>query len=311
MRNSPDNTKVLARALAGDLERAVARGLTHAADALAAATLRTGCREATVLERVARMHDVRGEWDRALDVIDAADQPTASLLLLRACCLVRLGRIHEALSQLASQTQTTTSPLAARLLYALLLLDQGDTRDAIALLRQNVTLCEDHHTSVSLVCALIASERFHDARIALDRMLADRPYSDLWPNAIHFARSFGIPECHIDETPTAADVETLAAELAANERVTTILIESQKIRPTQTTLILLQRALRRVAPQLSNPVTCVVAQAEIEMLLNDIPAARRLLDAGLRDHPMSLSLRSLRDRLQASHQAGRTPRIAA
>jgi len=311
VRNSPDNRKTLGRALASDLERAVARGLTHAADALAAAVLRTGCTDATVLERVARMHDARGEWDRALEVVDAAEQQTASLALLRACCLVRLGRIHEALDHLSSQTQTTTSPLAARLLYALLHLDQGDTRDAIALLRQNATLCDDHHTQAALACALIAAGRPHDARIALDRMLAGRLHSDLWPGAVQFGRSFGIPECDISDDSTAADVETLATELTANESVIPTLIASQKLRANRTTLVLLQRSLRRCASQLADPVACIVARVEIEMLLGDTASAHRLIETGLRDHPMSLPLRSLHDQLQAQQQTDQTPRVAA
>ena len=298
MRTDHYDSESSAHALARDLDEAMRHGSLHGAQMIAASILRLGCTAPTVLERVARMHYTLGDMQRALDVIDGAAEQTAALTVLRACCLLRAGQMREALATLEQCGRTATAPIAARLLHALLLMeDAADAAEGIALLRSNIALAEDHASHAALICGLIARKRPGEARAELTRLLECGHLGMQWPSPLLFARSFGIPESCIDTRPASADVEILANELICNESIIDALLAAQEIEPNHDTLTLLQRALLRCGSQLRDPAMAIAAHVRITRLLGDDAAARRWLTVGMRQHPMSLALRSLADDL--------------
>lgn len=143
----------VARQLCAALDRAIELGLWQHADRVALAAAVLAAEYPPLAERVARLRVRQGRIETALAIIDACPASSASLRLLRAVCLLRLGRGLEAQLDLQQWCRRGSTPLDARVLLACLDAQTGDADSARAALQCNLRQLE-HARSLQLLTAL-------------------------------------------------------------------------------------------------------------------------------------------------------------
>ena len=156
---SPAEKALTARALADAIDRAMDMGLWEHAERIARSALRLAPASARLSEQLARLRLAQGRPETALTIIDspwAQGEMYASLRLLRAVCLVQVGRKQSAHSDLLRWSKKSTAPLDARLMLALLEWEAGDDHAATLSLLRNLK-----HQTVALV---VNFKRVQDVR---------------------------------------------------------------------------------------------------------------------------------------------------
>jgi tetratricopeptide (TPR) repeat protein len=301
------------RALAAALGRAMELGLWEHAERLAKAALRLPERSPRLIERLARLRLLQGRPEAALAIADENPE-CASLRLLRAVCLIQLGRTAEAHSDLHRWSRKATAPLTARRLLAMLEWNCGDLNAARTALAQNLHHLEDARTVEACVLLALAERRPEEAARWADRLRADAAFAgsgfeETLLESVGLFRSAHEAEAELHPRLIA----TLANELAANESVIPALAEAQRIEPNPQAARLLSAAIARALPDLANASAASGAMANLALVLEDAPAAVQWAKRGLEHNPMSAALAMLlqmAEQMAAAHGASVTEKAA-
>ena len=272
---------------------------------LIAAASRLAGRHPGLTERVARWRLVQGRPDVALAMADAASsrKPRASLRLLRATCLLSLGRESEAHLDLLSWSRKASAPLKARVMLALLEWRHGRPRDGIRLLRRNLNHLDDQTSRDAAVAICVSSGRDDlankFANEAATTMLTD---AESRRSAI-MRETLGLatPKAQIASSPDT--IRALATELIACEPAIRVLVEAQQRQPDTATLKLLIDAVELALPELADEAAALEAMAKIDVLLDRRVDALSCVERALELNPLSASLELLHQDLTVNHHA--------
>ncbi|MHC5022704.1 MAG: hypothetical protein ACYTGG_02165 [Planctomycetota bacterium] len=283
-------TAETARALADALDRAIELGLHEHAERIARAAARIARHHPRLTDRLARRRLALGDPETAVALIDACASMPSSLRLLRAGCLLRLGRKLDAHLDLHRWTRRPSAPLTARLLLALLEWERGDRGAAIEALRRNLQQLEDSRTLELLVLLHAADDHGDWLAVWSDRLRAAAAWTVVDPDPDMLLLSLGLPRTLESIEPTLAHVETLATELIASEAVIPALVEAQQRRPRFVEIGLLAHAIEIALPDLAQPDVALEQLARLSLLCDDMTAARRWAERARQANPMSASL---------------------
>jgi hypothetical protein len=290
---STTEDRLKARSLAEAIDRAMAMRLWAHAERLAETALRLGPNSACLTERVARLRLAQGRPQTALDMIEstgATRSMSASMRLLRAACLVQLGRKEDAHLDLLRWSARSTAPIDARLMLALLEWEGGDEHAAVSALRRNLRHLEDPRSLELLLLIAARTGRVEQA--------------DAWAARLRESSAFGAGAAHVDllcgslnvrpdhrrARPTEDQVHLLAMELIAAEQVIASLVEAQRLDPQPETADLLYKAIEHALIDLNDQVRAMEALARLALILGNGDAARRWAQEGLARNPMSATL---------------------
>jgi hypothetical protein len=303
----------IARQIGEALDRAMELGLWEHAERVAATAMRLAPQHAVVAERVARLRAAQGDFQAALAIVETCGSRPASLRLLRAVCLLQLGRRLEAHLDLREWSGQASAPLQARLLLALLEWLDGDQRSATDSLLRNLKQFQDPRSLAALLLMAAAEDRPKLAAYWADRLAVVCAWNSGAPDISIVLRSLemdGFDRSSI--VPTEAQVQTLATELLANEIVIPALVEAQRrikeqreqdlVNPTARRApgaLLLKRAIERSLDDLADRATGYVALAQLCFLEEDSKAALEWAVRGLREFPLSANLARLAAQLEA------------
>jgi len=288
----------LARRLADAIDRAVAMGLWDHADRIAktAAPMAPDCPR--LVEPLARLRLAQGDPETALRLIETCQTPPASLRLLRATCLLFLGRRTDANLDLYRWSSRASAPLDARLLLGLL--ERGvDDSTAIRTLRRNLRHLEDARTLQALVLIGAKRRRAEQTETWAGRLRACCSAGGDEQAAITdlMLRSLGMTGLRADAAPTTEQVNALAMELITFEPAIPTLTEAQRRRPHLPTARLLARAVELALPDLSDGPAALHALARLSIILGDQNSALGFAERGLAENPMSAALALLVEEL--------------
>lgn len=289
----PRDERAVARQLCCAIDRAVELGLWEHAEQVIQTAARLAQAHPRLSERIARFRLQQNHIDAALTVIESCQGHSASLRLLRAVCLIKLGRGREAHMDLHEWCRRPTAPLQARCMLALLEWQAGDMNAAAEALRQNLTQLEDPHTLTLLILLCVQQNKFEQAELWAQRLRQTSAFSDNNAETDILLRSLGMDGIHDDIKPTAQQIEMLAAELLANEDVIPALVVAQMHEPHPHQIQLQRASLECVLPELGDQVAAYVALVQLCRLMNDMDAAMHWAQRGLEQHPLSASLARL------------------
>jgi len=308
-----DESRLRERTLIDALDRAMDMGLWEHAGRVARTALRVHPRSARLTERLARLAMLEGAPERALQLIDniaPAGPSDTALRLLRAGCLVQLGRRDRAHADLLRWSILPTAPLEARVMLALLEWDGDDLHAATQLLLRNLRRTDDPRTLEVLSLIAVAQARTARAREWADRLVRASAFGAGSGYTRLLLCSLQLPPAGAAVTPTAAQVDQLARELRAAEDVIPSLVEAQRIRPDADVANLLEQALARALPELARPAACLEALTRLAMIRGERAAARTWAERGLVANPLSAPL-SIMYRALADDEARERDRAAA
>jgi hypothetical protein len=219
--------------------------------------------------------------------------------MLRAVCLLQLGRGVEAQLELQQWCRRSSAPLEARVLLASLELMSGQAASATTTLQRNLRHLE-HPRSLQLLTALAVLQD----RIAPAQAWAARLHEiDLThPNAESglIMACLGLTAAAPAQADHERQIDHLAVELIACEQAINLVVEDQHRRFDRATATMLSRAIELALPDLSQRPAAMEALARLALLLEDQAAAMRWAERGLALHPRSASLTMLVQRLNAA-----------
>ncbi|MCI0365116.1 MAG: hypothetical protein L0219_14665 [Phycisphaerales bacterium] len=303
----------IARRVGEALDRAMELGLWEHAERVAASAMRLAPQHAVVAERLARLRAAQGDFQAALAIVDSCASRPASLRLLRAVCLLQLGRRLEAHLDLREWSRAASAPLQARLLLALLEWLEGDQRSAIDALLRNLKQFQDPRSLTALMLIAAAEDRPKLAAYWAQRLRVVCAWNRGTPDIDIVMRSLemdGFDRSAI--LPTEAQVQTLATELLGNEMVVPALVEAQRrikdqmdqdlVNPKARSApgaLLLKRAIEKTLDDLADRATGYVALAQVCLLEEDSKGALEWAARGLREFPLSANLARLASQLGA------------
>ncbi len=261
--------RAIARELAALLDRAMNLNQWAHAERIAHTAARLTRDHPILAERLARLRAARGEFEIALTIIDSCITQPASMRLLRAICLLQLGRRHEAHLDLHEWSRRSSAPLHARLILALLELDEGDDEAAAIALQRNLRQIEDPHTLAALLLMAVSRGRSTLAGLWARRLraaIASHPSPALFHTMLA-ACGFAQREAGVPDSPAAA--ATLATELIGNEHLLPALVEAQRLEGDHAAARLLINALRQAVDELDDPCAACAALADLYVMLGE------------------------------------------
>lgn len=279
-----------ARQLCITLDRAMELGLWDHAERVAKSAGRVARLHPGLTERIARLRLLQGNPEAALALIDACPARPASLRLLRNVCLLHAGRRSEAHMDLHYWAGRASCPLMARTLLGLLEWRAGDVPAAIEALVRNLRQMEDSRTLTALAALCIASDRPEQARTWAARLSATCSQTDAAPGIDVVLRSLELPGIAETNEPSDLHVQTLAAELLANEDVIPSLVAAQQLQPELSAARLLAAAVEQSLGDLETPSAGYEALARLSLVLDDRDAALDWVRRGIELCPMSAGL---------------------
>ena len=297
---SPAEKALTARGLADAIDRAMDMGLWEHAERIAQSALPLAPTSARLGERLARLRLAQGRPETALAIIDspwAQGERHASLRLLRAVCLVQIGRKEEAHSDLLRWSKKSTAPLDARLMLSLLEWEAGDDHAATLALLRNLKHLEDPRTLELLLLIATRQERPEQTQVWARRL---RECSAFGGGSAHMhllCDSLMLPQLRAQGEPTDEQTNMLAMEFIAAEQVIPTLVAAQQFRPQRDVANLLYRAIEQALDDLTNRFNALEALARLALILDDRTEARRRAEEALRHNPMSASLAMLLEEL--------------
>lgn len=292
----PAEERQAARSLADAIDEAIDLRQLDRAERLCQTAARLASRHPIIADRIARVRLLQGRPEVALTLLETCDHLNAASRLLRAACLVRVGRRTEAISDLHQWSQRQSAPLDARVMLGLLEWTFDDRAAATQALRRNLRQLED---PTSLQVLLLIARESGDEALACE--LADRlRTADRWsqtaPEASILLTSLDLPA-----TPTHASSEdqiaTLAMELVACEDAIGAIVEAQQIEPNRDDAAILVEAITRAFPEFSRPNDAYEPLARLHLVLGDRVAAQHWLDKAIEVRPMSASLAMLAEQI--------------
>lgn len=292
----PGNARA-ARRISDAIERAVEERQWLHADFLAERAAPLAARHPRLAECLARLRLAQGHPQTALGIIDGRHKRSSSLRLLRAVCLLQLGRATEAHIDLHRWSRHSSAPLEARLLLGLMEWAAGDTEAAVAALRRNLTHLEEPRTLEALLLVSLQRDRRDQAHVWADRLRNCATTEDTAPQLDLLLRSLGLPGAEVAREPSPAQVHTLAMELIARDGVIPALVEAQRLRPQPADAQLLRRAIEQALDDLPHPQVAMEALARLSSLQGDFATGLRWAERGLALNPMSASLALLQREL--------------
>ncbi len=254
-------------------------------------------------ERQARAMLAAGDLAGALDFAERQAAPTSASRLLINTCRTLAGRRVEAQLDLVEWSKRSCCPMDARLMLALLQIDDGDRARAIATLNRNLAQIDDPRTIQAIILIQLERGDAAEAQRWAQRLQSlainwtDRPAVSAWLTAM------GLPCVDASAEPPDALVEQLALELLACESVIASLEAAARYDRSQPRALLLLRALESAFDRLEAPGSACEAMARLALTLDDTATARRWIDAGLRINPLSAPLAILLAELPAADEA--------
>jgi hypothetical protein len=278
-----EDDRAIARELAATLDRAVELGQWELADRIAGQSTRISREHPLLAERLARLRAARGDFETALNIIDACRHRPASMRLLRTVCLLQAGRRHEAHADLLTWARKASAPLQARLILSLMEWDAGHADDASATLQHTLRQITDPSSLAALMLMAVAQDRRHMAGIWAGRLAqacVTHPHRRYF-EAMLAAHGFNRLKTQLNATPEA--VSTLATELLANEQVIPALAEAQRLGGERQTALLLAGAIERVIDELENHAGACAALATLHEILGDSDLGSALRDRADRE----------------------------
>lgn len=294
---SPAEKALTARALADAIDRAMDMGLWEHAERIARSALRLAPTSARLSEQLARLRLAQGRPETALTIIDspwAQGEMYASLRLLRAVCLVQVGRKQSAHSDLLRWSKKSTAPLDARLMLALLEWEAGDDHAATLSLLRNLKHLEDDRTLELLLLIATRQERPEQAQVWARRLRECSAYG-AGSSYLHLlCDSLMLPQRRSQDEPSPEQVDMLAMELIAAEQVIPALLAAQQLRPQPDVANLLYKAIEQALDDLADQLRAFEALARLALILEDREAARQWIEQALHRNPMSASLAMLK-----------------
>ncbi len=286
-------TRQTARAVAEVLDRAMERGLWQHADRVAATAMRLAPSHPIVCERLARLRLMQKNAEQALAVVDSCAVHSSSLRLLRAVCLLELGRRDEAHLDLRQWATRSSAPLEARRLLALLEWQVGDTEAATQALLQNMKQISEPESLITLMMMNGAEGNVEQAATWARRLDEVRVGQGVAADGLPvdaMLQSIGVVKPAAGATPTEEQIQTLAMELMATEAVIPALVEAQRLHTQPRVVGLLIAAIERALPELEDRAAGFVALTYLHGLLGDGEAALRAAQTGVAECPMSVAL---------------------
>jgi tetratricopeptide (TPR) repeat protein len=283
----------LARELALALADALRCGRLDQAQRLASTSARLAHRHSSLCEQLARLRMAQGDGETALAIIDGCMLRPASLRLLRAACLIQLGRAPEAHLDLHRWSRLSTAPLNARVMLALLELERGDAEAALAALRRNPRSLEDRRTLAAQALACLENDCAPAARRVAVYLAAAPPCDDA-ARAMHLMlHSLGAGVHHRRAPVTEGRVARLAVEVLANEQVIPVLVDIHLRQPNLELESLLTRAIEQALPHLDDRSAAMVQLARLARSRGRLEAAHRWIRSALEQRPMSATIARL------------------
>jgi len=299
----PIRAYAAARALSQALDRALERSQWAHADRLAESATRLASHHPMLRERIARLRLQQGQADEALSVIEGGSVWSASLRLLKAICLVQLGRRIEAQLELQQWASKPSAPLQARLLLALMEWQDGDADAAAAILQRNLRQLEDPKSLAALMMMSAAQGNQSQTEYWAQRVRAAIPASD---EGKYNAMLASIGQHRAPEAVAEHDinhVQSLAVQLLQREDAIPALVEAQRLHLHPPTARLLAGAIQAALSELQERADAYIALASLSEMLGDSAQAMQWAQQGLRECPMSMSLASLQQELSANAAA--------
>ena len=257
----------LARRLTAELDAALQQGKLTLANRLAESAMLIASAHPHLCDRIARLRLMQGDSETALRIIESCIWQSASLRLLRSICLVSLGRRHEAHLDLQAWSRRAAAPLRARQLLALLDCTIGDEQSAIQALQRNLRQLEDPATLSTLALIGMAQGRFEWVGRWIERLNAvvthDRS-ADLMELAMS---TIDRPAAgHPAQAALERRIAMLAGELAANEQVIPVLVESQRLQPDAEAIALLVAGIEHALPRFEQPEAAIQALEALQAI---------------------------------------------
>jgi tetratricopeptide (TPR) repeat protein len=264
-------------------------------------------RHPRLAECLARLRLAQGRPETALRIIEGCREVRASLRLLRATCLITVGRRAEAQADLLRWSEQASAPLDARLLLGLMERQAGDQAEAQRTLRRNLRHLEDPRTITALLLQGVLRERPRLVAMWADRLRACREASCAGgPDPDLVLASLGMPGRTSEVEPTPEQANALAVELIMNERAIGPLVEAQRLSPHAPTARLLRDAIVEALDDLDDTADACEALARLSIVLGERDDAVRWARRGLEANPMSASLALLVADLMAEMQPAAT-----
>ncbi len=288
-RSRADNAPA-ARHMSDAIERAIEQRQWLQADFLAERAAHLAACHPRLAECLARLRLAQGQPQTALGIIEGRRKRSSSLRLLRAVCLLQLGRTSEAHVDLHRWSRNSSAPLEARLLLGLLEWAAGDTEAAMTALRRNLKHLDDPRTLEALLLVSLQRDRADQARVWADRLRSYATTADTAPELNLLLRSLGMAEAAVAGDPSPAQVHTLAMELIAQDGVIPALVEASRLRPQPAVARLLGLAIEYALDDLRHPQAAMEALARLSSLQGDFGTALGWAKRGLARNPMSASL---------------------
>lgn len=251
-------------------------------------------------EREARALLAAGDVDRALESAQRQEPHTSSSLMLLNICRILAGRRVEAQLDLTDWSKRACCPMDARILLALLRLEDGDRRGAIASLARNVAQIDDPNTIQAMIVIHAERKDAGEAQRWAQRLCQLAVFWTDRPMVAGWLRAVGLEVCECPAEPPDALVEQLALEVLACESVIPSLEAAARYDLSHPRALLLLRALESAFDRLEAPVPACEAMARLALTLGDAATARRWIDVGLGLNPLCAPLAILLSTLPAA-----------
>lgn len=254
-------------------------------------------------ERQARALLESGDVVGALEFAGRHSPQTSSSRMLLNICRTLAGRRVEAHLDLTDWSKRACCPMDARILLALLRLEDGDRRGAFASLARNLAQIDDPNTIQTLIVIHLErgdadeAQRWAHRLCQLPVFWTDRSMVTGWLRAL----GLDVPEESAE--PPDALVEQLALEVLACESVIPSLQAAARHDHSRPRALLLLRALESAFDRLEAPVPACEAMARLALTLDDAPTARRWIDFGLALNPLCAPLAILLSKLPVADRA--------
>lgn len=254
-------------------------------------------------ERQARSLLERGDIVGAMEFAERQAPATSASRLLVNVCQSLAGRRVDAQLDLTDWSKRACCPVDARLMLALLQLEEGDRARAIASLNRNLAQIDDPRTIQAIILIQLergdtaAALRWVDRLRGLALNWTDRPAIAGW------LASLGIEDGDAAAEPPDVLVEQLALELLACESVIVSLEAAARYDRSRPRALLLLRALESAFDRLESPLPACEAMARLALTLDDPATARQWIDRGLALNPLCAPLALLLAELPAAEDA--------
>ena len=244
-------------------------------------------------ELAARAHLSAGRPDRAAHIVESLADPTSSTRLLTSVCHCLCARKAEAQLSLYSWARDHQCPTDARVLLALLQLDDGHTELAIENLQRNLDQIEDPRSIQLMIVIHLLAGRFGEAQSWAVTLRETAPAWTQQDDLANWLEALGFADVTTIEKPPARLIDHLALELIAYEASIPSLTVAQNLESDLTNAWLLIHAIKRALPDLEHPIIAIESLARLLLVVDEVDEARRWVQRGLAEHPLSAPLAML------------------